>query len=112
VWNHLNGVGLDREQRAFDMTVPELQQAIAQDLNEANTLVADSCRPEAGIGASRSKAAFHRTEFSIPVFNLKNWIFGRVRPLCRVNRRPRTAGYWQLNSMISVSPTNQTFAAH
>jgi len=38
VWNHLNGVGLNMEQLAFDMTAPDLQQAIAQDLSDANTL--------------------------------------------------------------------------
>jgi len=37
-WKHLNGVGLNLEQLAFDMTAPELQQAIAQDLADANTL--------------------------------------------------------------------------
>lgn len=38
VWKHLEGVGLNMEQLAFDMTAPELQQAIAQDLADANTL--------------------------------------------------------------------------
>ena len=37
-WKHLNGVGLNLEQLAFDMTAPDLQQAIAQDLQDANTL--------------------------------------------------------------------------
>jgi protein-disulfide isomerase len=38
VWKHLEGLGLNMEQLAFDMTAPELQQAIAQDLADANTL--------------------------------------------------------------------------
>lgn len=38
VWPHLNALGLNMEQLAFDMTAPDLQQAIAQDLNDANTL--------------------------------------------------------------------------
>jgi protein-disulfide isomerase len=38
VWKHLEGVGLNMEQLAFDMTAPEVQQAIAQDMNDANTL--------------------------------------------------------------------------
>ena len=38
VWKHLNGVGLNLEQLAFDITAPDLQQAIAQDLQDANTL--------------------------------------------------------------------------
>jgi protein-disulfide isomerase len=37
-WKHLDGVGLNLEQLAFDMTDPELQRAIAQDLADANTL--------------------------------------------------------------------------
>lgn len=37
-WKHLSGVGLNMEQLAFDMTAPDLQQAVAQDLNDANTL--------------------------------------------------------------------------
>jgi protein-disulfide isomerase len=37
-WKHLNGIGLNMEQLAFDMTAPDLQQAIAQDLSDANTL--------------------------------------------------------------------------
>jgi protein-disulfide isomerase len=37
-WKHINGVGLNLEQLAFDMTAPDLQQAIAQDLADANTL--------------------------------------------------------------------------
>jgi protein-disulfide isomerase len=38
VWKHLEGVGLNMEQLAFDMTAPELQQALTQDLADANTL--------------------------------------------------------------------------
>src|SRR5450830_399237 len=38
VWKYLDGVGLDKEKLALDMTAPDLQQAIAQDLNDANTL--------------------------------------------------------------------------
>ncbi len=38
VWSHLEGLGLNLEQLAFDMTAPELQQAIAQDMADANTL--------------------------------------------------------------------------
>lgn len=34
----LGGMGLDLEQMAFDMTAPELQQALAQDMADANTL--------------------------------------------------------------------------
>jgi protein-disulfide isomerase len=37
-WKYLSGVGLNTEQLAFDMTAPELQQAVAQDLSDANTL--------------------------------------------------------------------------
>lgn len=37
-WKYLNGIGLNMEQLAFDMTAPDLQQAVAQDLNDANTL--------------------------------------------------------------------------
>jgi protein-disulfide isomerase len=37
-WKYLNGIGLNLEQLAFDMTAPDLQQAIAQDLADANTL--------------------------------------------------------------------------
>ena len=37
-WKHLSGVGLNMEQLAFDMTAPDLQQAIAQDLRDSNTL--------------------------------------------------------------------------
>lgn len=38
VWKYLDGVGLNMEQLAFDMTAPDLQQAIAQDLRDATTL--------------------------------------------------------------------------
>jgi protein-disulfide isomerase len=38
VWPALQGVGLNLEQLAFDKTSPELQQVIAQDLRDANTL--------------------------------------------------------------------------
>ncbi|RFO97424.1 disulfide bond formation protein DsbA [Rhodoferax lacus] len=37
-WKYLNGIGLNMEQVAFDMTAPDLQQALAQDLRDANTL--------------------------------------------------------------------------
>jgi protein-disulfide isomerase len=37
-WKYLNGIGLNLEQLAFDMTAPDLQQAVAQDLNDANAL--------------------------------------------------------------------------
>jgi protein-disulfide isomerase len=37
-WKYLNGIGLNMEQLAFDMTAPDLQQAVAQDLNDANAL--------------------------------------------------------------------------
>ena len=37
-WKHLDKVGLNKEQLAFDMTAPEIQQAVAQDLQDANTL--------------------------------------------------------------------------
>ena len=37
-WKYLNGIGLNLEQLAFDMTAPDLQQAVAQDLSDANTL--------------------------------------------------------------------------
>ena len=38
VWKYLEPVGLNMEQLAFDVTAPEVQQAIAQDLRDANTL--------------------------------------------------------------------------
>jgi protein-disulfide isomerase len=37
-WPYLNAVGLNMEQLAIDLTAPDLQQAIAQDLKDANTL--------------------------------------------------------------------------
>jgi protein-disulfide isomerase len=37
-WPYLTGIGLNQEQMAFDMTAPELQQAVAQDMADANTL--------------------------------------------------------------------------
>ena len=37
-WKYLGGIGLNLEQMAFDITAPELQQAVAQDLADANTL--------------------------------------------------------------------------
>ncbi len=37
-WPHLTAVGLNMEQLAIDLTAPDLQQAIAQDLKDANTL--------------------------------------------------------------------------
>jgi protein-disulfide isomerase len=37
-WKYLNGIGLNMEQLAFDMTAPEIYQVIAQDLSDANTL--------------------------------------------------------------------------
>jgi protein-disulfide isomerase len=37
-WKYLNGIGLNMEQLAFDLTAPDLQQAVAQDLNDANAL--------------------------------------------------------------------------
>jgi protein-disulfide isomerase len=36
-WKHLKGIGLNIEQHTFDMTVPALQKAAAQDLTDANT---------------------------------------------------------------------------
>jgi len=38
VWKYLEPVGLNMEQLAFDVTAPEVQQAVAQDLSDANTL--------------------------------------------------------------------------
>lgn len=38
VWPHLNQAGLNMEQLAIDMTSPNVQQVIAQDLTDANTL--------------------------------------------------------------------------
>ena len=37
-WKYLEGRGLNLEHLAFDMTAPEVQKAIAQDLADANTL--------------------------------------------------------------------------
>ena len=37
-WPYLNAVGLNMEQLAIDLTAPDLQQVIAQDLKDANTL--------------------------------------------------------------------------
>lgn len=37
-WKHLSGLGLNMDELAFDMTAPDLLQAIAQDLSDANTL--------------------------------------------------------------------------
>lgn len=38
IWPHLDGAGLNMEQLAIDLTAPDLQQAVAQDLSDANTL--------------------------------------------------------------------------
>jgi protein-disulfide isomerase len=38
VWKHLEGIGLNMEQMAFDMTSPEIAGVIAQDLADARTL--------------------------------------------------------------------------
>lgn len=37
-WKYLDGIGINMEQLAIDLTAPDLQQAIAQDLNDANTM--------------------------------------------------------------------------
>jgi len=37
-WKHLEGIGLNMEQLAFDMTSPEIAGVIAQDLADARTL--------------------------------------------------------------------------
>ena len=37
-WPYLDAVGLNMEQLAIDLTAPDLKQAIAQDLKDANTL--------------------------------------------------------------------------
>lgn len=37
-WKHLDGIGLNMEQMAFDMTSPEIASVIAQDLADARTL--------------------------------------------------------------------------
>lgn len=38
VWKHLEGLGLNMEQLAFDMTSPEIERIIAQDIEDARTL--------------------------------------------------------------------------
>lgn len=38
IWPHLDGTALNMEQLAIDLTAPDLKQAIAQDLTDANTL--------------------------------------------------------------------------
>jgi protein-disulfide isomerase len=38
VWKHLEGIGLDLEKMAFDITAPEVAQVIGQDLADAQTL--------------------------------------------------------------------------
>lgn len=38
VWKHLEGLGLNMEQLAFDMTSPEIERVIAQDIEDARTL--------------------------------------------------------------------------
>lgn len=38
VWRHLEGLGLNMEQMAFDMTAPEIGKVIAQDLADAKIL--------------------------------------------------------------------------
>jgi protein-disulfide isomerase len=38
VWKYLDGIGLNMEQLAFDLTAPELREVIAQDLRDADTL--------------------------------------------------------------------------
>ena len=38
IWRHLDGVGLNMEQLAIDLTAPDLKQVVAQDLTDANTL--------------------------------------------------------------------------
>ncbi|MDO8767349.1 MAG: thioredoxin domain-containing protein [Burkholderiaceae bacterium] len=37
-WKSLNGIGLNMEQLAIDLTAPDLHEAVAQDLKDANTL--------------------------------------------------------------------------
>jgi len=37
-WKYLNGIGLNVENLAIDMTAPEVLQTVAQDLKDANTL--------------------------------------------------------------------------
>lgn len=38
VWKHLDGIGLNMEQLAIDLTAPDVKQVVAQDLSDANTL--------------------------------------------------------------------------
>lgn len=38
VWKHLEGLGLNMEQLAFDMISPEIEKVIAQDIEDARTL--------------------------------------------------------------------------
>lgn len=38
VWKHLEGIGLNMEQMAFDITSPDIEKVIAQDLADAQTL--------------------------------------------------------------------------
>lgn len=38
VWKHLEGLGLNLEQMAYDITAPEIERLIAQDLTDAKTL--------------------------------------------------------------------------
>lgn len=38
VWKHLDGIGLNMERMAFDMTSPDIANVIAQDLADAQTL--------------------------------------------------------------------------
>lgn len=38
VWPHLEGIGLNMEQMAFDITAPDIEKLIAQDLADAQTL--------------------------------------------------------------------------
>lgn len=38
VWKHLEGIGLNMDQMAFDITAPDIEKVIAQDLADAQTL--------------------------------------------------------------------------
>lgn len=38
VWKHLDGLGLDMDRMALDMTAPEIAKVVAQDLEDARTL--------------------------------------------------------------------------
>jgi protein-disulfide isomerase len=38
IWKHLDKLGLNLEQMVFDMTAPEVQQAIDQDMKDANAM--------------------------------------------------------------------------